>query len=125
MTKMNDLETKLASDEVLAAKFKEALEAAKEKEKGDVEAICIAAAAVGFDVAPEEADKVLAGVVQLSEDDLATVSGGWEKGSDGRALSCAVSWHCHMTMLHTDTDEKNCDCWEDYVCMSLFHEDQR
>ena len=136
-TKIEELEAALAADPELAAKYKEALEGAEEAgAKSDAEALCLAAAAAGFELTPAEVERDMADAMQLSEEDLEAVAGGLvdptlqearnhdsdnvedEFGHDG---SCLVSWHCLTAMLHTSTASKEVSCWSDYHCVWLYN----
>ena len=116
MSALDDMEKALAADEDLAAKFSEALKDVKGAgAKSDVEAMVLAAKAAGFEVAPEDVEKELAGDQQLFPEDLEAIAGGGydEYGNDDL---CIASWHCYTALRHTEAEDKDVACWSDYLC---------
>ena len=144
--KIINLQKTLLSDKNLAEKFREVLTGeVVNSSSSDTEAVRTAAAAIGVDISVDEAEKLLASGQQLSEDDLASVTGGvlipgrhphnnwdWKKddpteaagGEDGYGHdnSCVAAWHCYAAMLHTDSNSSSTKCWSDYVCFSSGNE---
>ena len=132
--KMKELEAKLAADETLAAKYKEAIKTAGEGgAKSDSEVISQAAAAVGMEITPEEVERSFAEAQKFSEEELESVTGGIvdpdfgdddteevvdEYGHDG---FCIAAWHCLTALRHTQTEEEGVCCWSDYSCAWIYH----
>ena len=138
--KLKELETKLSSDETLAAKYKETLlSAEKNGAKSDSEALSAAAAAVGIEITPEEIERAFADKQELSEDDLSNVSGGaivWDEDLEeevevedeedeiddsvdefGHDAVCLAAWHCLAGLRHTSTNSHVENCWSNYNCL--------
>ena len=134
VAKLMEMEAALAADSELAAKYKEALDGAKDAgAKSDVEALCLAAAAAGFELDPTEVEQSMADAANLSEEDLEAVTGGladFSMGAEqdeelptdefGHEASCVAVWHCLTAMLHTESNTKEIACWSDYSCAVLY-----
>lgn len=114
-----DFKAALANDQEKAKAFQEALAAAAEKGvENETETLVQAAAAAGFELTAEEAERALASVQELDEEELSHVSGGWwglSEDNDGHDIWClGFLWHCFITFLHTDGGTTNEACWENY-----------
>ena len=126
-TSMQELEAALRDDEELAKKYQAALEAADEDDAiNDIEAIVVAAKAAGFEVTAEEVEKGLAANIELSDEDLDEITGGYfSKPSNsslwvdekGRDTLCYFSWHCYTAILHAESEDQNSACWKSYGCI--------
>lgn len=113
-----DFEAMLRSDEAKAAEYKRALESAKENgAKSDSEALSMAAAAVGADLAPEQVEQFFAGCLEVNDDDLEFVAGG----AQGNPLeACVLVDYCFTVLIHdSDNDSKQMPCWNDYTCIAV------
>ena len=118
--KMKELEQTLSADKGLATKYQEALaNAAAAGAQSDSQAICMAAAAVGVQLTPEEVEREFAESQPLDKNDLEEVAGGanpYARDEYGHEAGCWTLWHCYTVTLHTQTTADYVWCWSDYTC---------
>lgn len=111
----NEFEAMLRSDEEKASQYKSALESAKDNgAKGDIEAMAMAAAAVGVEFTPEQIEQHIASCAEISDEDLDQVSGGHFLGNN-----CWAVYYCFAGILHSDEQLKSQPCWSDYNCVTI------
>lgn len=128
-----ELEAALYTDEQKAAEYQRVLESAKENgAKSDVEAMSLAAAAIGYEFTPEQIEQHLASIAEVSEDELEVVAGGADfcyegnvasKDENGNDTICFASYHCFTALLHPDDNSKRGACWSDYKCWMVYELD--
>lgn len=118
----DELKSVLNADQDKAKAFEEALAGmSKETVGSDVEALALAAGAVGFQITPEEIERARARNLDVDEDALAATTGGTEYYEDSRghdAWCPGALWNCYTAFMHDNTMiDTGVSCWSDYSCL--------
>ena len=118
---LDELKKALDTDLEKAAAFKESLAGmTPESDDNEAEALSKAAAAVGFEISPEQIERDLAAAMELDDSELEAVGGG-DDDDDGHDSWCFTIWHCFATSMHTSDGEGYAACWSDWRCFDSYH----
>ena len=116
---MDEVKAILDSDPEKARLFEEALNSEELAHAGDIEALTRAAAAVGLEVSPEEAERFVASSLKLDEEELEHISGGAYLKEEDEA--CMVNYCCYAVLRHPDEVYEMAICWSNHVCFMSEH----
>ena len=143
MSNLNELkrfENDLKANKELRKKLDEAVKriAAEGLAQSDGEVMAAAAKELGYDVSVAALEQAKAEAETLDPEELAAVAGGVEHkqlcSSDYGCAGivndaytdeydhdswCVTAWHCYAATLHTDAQDKDVSCWQDYKCLWL------
>ena len=121
---MDEFRKALDANPKKAVAFKESLAGmTPESDGGEAVALSKAAAAVGFEISPEQIERELAAAMKLDDSELEAVGGGLSSGDEsetGHDIWCLTIWHCHATSMHTDDKDGSAACWTDWRCFSSY-----
>lgn len=109
-------EAALKESKELREKYEAALKRIAESKEAscDGEVMTKAAAEVGFTLSMAELERAMAQAQELSEEDLAQVSGGANEKEEW--VWCLDIFYCFAALVHGDGDS-GAACWSDYHCI--------